>query len=221
MRAMAKNFFSSNTDVILCDSKVNDERRSELTAEGGLVGEDLSVAYMNDAMRKLRDICFVSDKHDGISAGVKLIEKRHDFEARLGVQVARRLVCKDDRRVIDKGASERNALALTPRELTRLVHHARFEPDIDEGLLRARDAFRGGCAVVNQGQFHVVQRASSSQQVEGLEDETNFLVANPGQLIVVKVAYELTVEPIAGLSRGCQGSQSNSSTWICPSRMVP
>jgi len=33
----------------------------------------------------------------------------------------------------------------------------------------------------NEGQFHVVQRAGARQQVEGLEDEADFLVANIGQ----------------------------------------
>ena len=57
---------------------------------------------MNNAMRKLGDVRLVCDQHNSISAGVELIEKGHDFEARLGVEVAGRLVGQDDRRMLTR-----------------------------------------------------------------------------------------------------------------------
>ena len=38
---------------------------------------------------------------------------------------------------------------------------------------------------IDQGQFHVVQRRGTCQQIEGLEDKPDFLVANAGQFVVV------------------------------------
>ena len=66
------------------------------------------------------------------------------------------------------------------------------------GLLDARG--RGG-AVVDQRQFHVVQRGGARKQIECLEDEADFLVADARQLVVVEFADELTVEPVAALGR--------------------
>ena len=59
----------------------------------------------------------------------------------------------------------------------------------------------GGRAVVDQRQLHVVQRAGAGQQVEGLEDEADFLVADAGQLVVIQFADQLTVEPVVALGR--------------------
>jgi len=41
-----------------------------------------------------------------------------------------------------------------------------------------------------------VQRRGPGQQVEGLEDESNLLVADARQLVVVQLADQLAVEPI-------------------------
>ena len=68
-------------------------------------------------------------------------------------------------------------------------------------LLGAFEALRGGRAVIDERQFHVVQRGGAGQKIEGLEDEADFLVADARQLIVVKIADELAVEPVAALRR--------------------
>jgi hypothetical protein len=44
----------------------------------------------------------------------------------------------------------------------------------------------------DQGKFHVVQGRSSRQQVEVLKDESDFFIADAGQLIVVQFAHELS-----------------------------
>ena len=62
-------------------------------------------------------------------------------------------------------------------------------------------------------QFDVVQRGGASQRVEGLEDETDFLVPDPGQFIIVEFADQLAVQPILALE-GCPDSQSGSSESI-------
>src|SRR5208282_94387 len=103
-----------------------------------LVGEDLAVADVDDAVSKLRDIGLVGYEDDGVAAGVELVEEGHDLEAGLGVKVAGGLIGEDDRRVVDQGAGNGDALALAAGELVGLVHHARFQAHIGEGLLGAR-----------------------------------------------------------------------------------
>jgi len=67
---------------------------------------------------------------------------------------------------------------------------------------RSGDAFVRRRAAVDQGQFHVVERGGSGEQVEGLKDEADFLVADAGQFVVIEFADEIAVEPIASLA-GC------------------
>src|SRR5581483_7154965 len=50
---------------------------------------------------------------------------------------------------------------------------------------RALPPLFGGNAGVNQRQFHIMQRRGPGQQVESLEDEADFLVADESQFVVV------------------------------------
>ena len=82
------------------------------SARRRLVREDLAVANVDDAMRVLSNIGLVSDENNGVATGVKLIEERHDLEARLGVEVSSRLVGKNDGGVVNQGTGNGDALTL-------------------------------------------------------------------------------------------------------------
>ena len=152
---------------------------------------------------------------------VESVERGHDLDAGLGVEIAGRLVGQDDGRAVDEGAGDGDALALAAGEFVGLVVHARLEADVGERLLGALDAFRGGHAVVDERQLDVVQRRGAREQVEGLEDESDFLVANARQLIVVEFADELAVQPVLAVARAYRGSRSGSSASTCRSRTGP
>ena len=59
----------------------------------------------------------------------------------------------------------------------------------------------GRRAVVDERQFHVVQRTGARQQIKGLEYEADFLVADTGQFIVCHVADQTPVNVILTLRR--------------------
>ena len=59
----------------------------------------------------------------------------------------------------------------------------------------------GGGSVVDERQLDVVQGSGAGEQVEGLEDEADFLVADAGELVVVQFADQLAVEPVLALGR--------------------
>ena len=63
-----------------------------------------------------------------------------------------------------------------------------------------------GRAVIDQRQLDVVQRGGARQQVEGLEDEADLLVADARQLVVVQLADQLAVEPVAALGGRVQAA---------------
>jgi hypothetical protein len=146
------------------------------------------------------DVGLVGDEDDGVALGLEIVEEGHDLDAGLGVEVAGGLVGEDDGGVVDQGAGDGDALALSAGELVGLVVHAGFEVDVAQGLFGALDALGGGGAVVDERQLDVVQSGGAGQQVEGLEDEADFLVADAGQFVVVERADELAVEPVVALA---------------------
>ena len=73
-------------------------------------------------------------------------------------------------------------------------------PTVAERFLGALDALLRRDAGVDQRQFDVVQRGGAGQQVERLEDEADFLVADAGQFVVIEFADEMAVEPVIALA---------------------
>ena len=91
----------------------------------------------------------------------------------LAVEVAGRLVGPDDRRVVHERARDRDALALTARELVRDVVAALAEPDELERLHARAAGFLGRDARDQQRQLDVLDGGEHRQQVVELEDEAH------------------------------------------------
>ena len=64
----------------------------------------------------------------------------------------------------------------------------------------------GRRAVVDERQLHVVQGSRAGQQVEGLENKTNFFVTDARQLVIIELAHELAVQPVLPLAGSIQAS---------------
>ena len=146
------------------------------------VALDLAVDDLHDALAALGDARVVGDDHDRLAARVHLVEDLQDLEARLGVEVAGRLVGQDQRRAVHDRARDGGALALAARQLGRPVLRALGEADLAQRLERALLALAAADPGVEQRQLDVAQQRGLRQQVEGLEDEADLLVADGGQL---------------------------------------
>ena len=72
--------------------------------------------------------------------------------------------------------------------------------------LARSSAFCRGGAVVDERQLDIVQRGGAGEQVEGLEDESDLLVADAGEFIVVQFADEVTVQPVVALAGGIEAA---------------
>ena len=127
---------------------------------------------------------------------VEALEQRHDFVSGDGVEGAGGFVGQQQRRMVDQGAGDGDALALASGELAGLVIHARLEVDGAQGGLGVLFAVLAIHAGVDERQLDVVQRAGAGQQVEGLEHEADFLVADAGELVVVHFADQVAVEVV-------------------------
>ena len=88
-------------------------------------------------------------------------------------------------RVVDQRAGDGDALALPAGKLVRAVVHAVAETDVFERLPGLVAAHGGGEAGVDERQFDVVQAVRTGQEVEGLEDEADLLIADGGEFVVI------------------------------------
>jgi hypothetical protein len=169
------------------------------SAGAGAVGFDRAIADGDDAVGVVGDVRLVGDEDDGVALGVEVVEEGHDLDGGFGVEVAGGLIGEDDGGLVDEGAGDGDALALAAGEFVGLMVHALAEVDGFEDELGAGDAFGGGGSVVDEGELNVMQSGGAGEQVEGLEDETDLLVADAGELVVVELGDVVAVEPVAAL----------------------
>jgi hypothetical protein len=150
-------------------------------------------------MGVLGDVGLVGDEHDGVAAGVE-VSKR----AMISTPVLEsRLPVGSSARMMEGRLTSARATATRwrwpPESSLGLWYMRDSRPTLGERFLGALDALRRRGAVVDQRQLDVVQRGGAGQQVEGLEDEADLLVADARQLVVVQFADQLAVEPVAAL----------------------
>ena len=175
-----------------------------MDASRGLIAGDDTVPDGDDAVSEFGDVGLVGDEDDGVAAGMKIVEERHDLVAGLGVEVSGRLVRQDDGGIVDQGASDGDALALAAGEFVGFVQHARAEADALEGSLGALLALCCRSAVIDERQLDVVERCGPGQEIEGLEDESDLLVSDTGQLVVVQLGDVVAIEPVFALGWGVE-----------------
>src|ERR1043165_103234 len=108
--------------------------------------------------------------------------------------------------MIHERTRNRDALALTARELVWLVHQALGEVDGAQRLLGHLVSLRSTDATIDQRQLDVVKRSRAREQVEGLKDEADFLVTNTSELVVVHLGNVFAVEPVLALRRRIETS---------------
>src|SRR5437667_692642 len=138
-------------------------------------------------------------------AAVQLAEELHDRFAVDGIEISGWLVRKQDRRRADERARYRDTLLLAAGELpwivTQPVRHADalecFVSPASKLVARAPATLRAAQA---QWQLHVLVHGEITDQVERLEDEADFAIADACPLGGADVLHGRPVEPV--LARG-------------------
>ncbi len=81
------------------------------------------------------------------------------------------------------------------------MEHAVVQAHTSEGQARLATAFGSRDPRVDQGQLDVAQRRGPREQVEGLKDEPDLLVADAGQLDVIEARHLTAVEHVRARGR--------------------
>ncbi len=132
--------------------------------------------------------------HDDELVFGDLLEDLHDLHGGLGVQRAGGLVGKEDVRVVDQGAGNGHALHLAAGHLIGLLVELIGEADLLQRLRGAAAALRGGDARECQRELDVGEHALVRDEVIGLEDEADGVVAVGVPVAVAEVFGGLAVD---------------------------
>src|SRR5438046_4310996 len=86
-----------------------------------MIIQDQAIAHNNIALRVGSDVLFVRYHDDCDSALVELLKDCHDFDARAAVEIAGRLIRKQDLGLINQRPRYGHALLLATRKLARVM----------------------------------------------------------------------------------------------------
>jgi hypothetical protein len=107
-----------------------------------LVTRDAPVAQPDNSPSEAGDLLFVSDQHNRASGIVQRTEQLHDLKAGGGIEVARGLIGKQDRGIVDQRPGDRDPLLLATGELTGMCFWRSPSPTCSNasraGLRRSR-----------------------------------------------------------------------------------
>ena len=137
---------------------------------------------------------------------VEALKDREDLRARARIEVSGGLVREDERRVVQEGPRDRHALLLPSGELARAVVDAIAETDLLERAERALSS-RVAISSVDERQLDVLDRVETREQIEGLEDEAEMLVAKTGELVVGELADVLAGQEIRATVRDVEAAK--------------
>ena len=133
------------------------------------------------ALRCRTNLGGVRDREDRMTFRVQFAEDLHDEVLIDLVEVARRLVRKDEHGVVDQGTRNANALLLAARKLARQMVGAVGKPHAVERFERF---LLVGDAVIVLRRHDVFDRRQVRDHVKLLEDDADLVTAQERQLVV-------------------------------------
>jgi hypothetical protein len=147
---------------------------------------------------------------------VEIEHQLHDAFARFAVEVARRLVGEQHRRLGGESAGNRDTLFLAAGQLRRIVPCARIESHLAQYI--ERNSPRACRTRQLERQHHVLERIQRRHQVKRLEHETDARGADRGASVFVQVCQLRPVEPDASSGRNVQAGQQRQEGRLAGAR---
>mgnify|MGYP001826202426 CR=1 FL=1 len=147
---------------------------------------NLTIANEDIAIRPVGQGQFVRDHDDGRAAIVDLPEQVQHAVCHVRVEVTRRLVGQQESWLPGERSGNRDALLLAARQLRGEVLGSRGEAITFQAAHNAALAFFRIESSLPDRHIDVVKDVEFRDQVEALEYESDFLVPNPGAILVVE-----------------------------------
>src|SRR5262245_16069924 len=151
-----------------------------------------------------------------------LVETDEQFEDMLSIsaiEIARRLVRQQNRRLHHERSRQRDALLLAAGKLDRVMIAALDEADAVEQVFGAGAGGSIEAAAELHRQNDVFKGGKCRNQVIGLEDETEFFPSKLGKLVLTQLRDVLTVDDNAARCRCIEtGNQAEQSALAASRR---
>ena len=178
-----------------------------VSSAGAAVVLDAAVHDLDHPLAPLGDVRVVGDDHDRLAPGVHPVEDLEDLEAGLAVEVAGGLVGEDQRGLVHERPGDGRPLALSPGELGRAVLCPVREADPVEGRARQLLALRARDPGIQEGELHVAQKRGLGEEVEGLEDEADLLVADGRDLEARELVDVVSLQAVGAGGGGVEAAE--------------
>src|SRR4029450_6441792 len=155
----------------------------------------------------IRDIGFVRNENDCVSALIQVFEERHDFIAGFRIQIASRFIRQDDGWIVYQSPRDRDPLALTARKLVRLMMQSITESHLPQHVRGALPTGFRIDASVNQRELYIPQAVSARKKIESLKDKPDLAIANARQLIIRHARNVPSIEFVASGTRRIEAAE--------------
>jgi hypothetical protein len=127
----------------------------------------------------------MGDDDDGDAPlAVERLQRLHDLMRIAGIEISGRLVCKQQDRIVDQGAGDRDALLLAARQLPRRVSLAISQTQEFQRCpcpFGTLGSARRPCCRIKQGQGDVLYCAGAGEKVKTLKDKAQPFAADARQ----------------------------------------
>src|SRR6185436_16378200 len=123
----------------------------------------------------------VRDQDKGFALAMKFVEQVEYLRAGCRIEVARRFIGEDDKRIVDEGTGDGDALLLPAGKFKWFVFEPVAEPDPAGELLGEITALGFGAALIIKGDLDVLDDRELLDEMVGLEDESQPCAADGGE----------------------------------------
>ena len=115
----------------------------------------------------------VGHDDDGGSIVVQPSKKRDDLGAGMSVELARRFVGEEERRIVGESARDRDPLLLSAGQLGRTMVRALAQTDLVEQLSRALHSLGGRNFRFRHWESDILERGQDRKEIKPLEDKAD------------------------------------------------
>ena len=144
-----------------------------------------SLIQVSSARRMMRRPGIMGNHDDRFSEFlIQPLEEIHDLLSRVSIQVSRGLVGEEECRIGDNGSRNGNPLLLTSGELAGIMLHPVLQADQTQSRLDVIVPLRLAQPGEQERQLHVFKSREHGNQVEGLKNKSDVVVAPMGQLAI-------------------------------------